>query len=509
MLDAHRTDLTVGIVGTGTMGRGIAQLAATAGCQVLAMDARPGAAAEAKEFISTGLRRLADKGKLTPEDAVSAVGRIRVVTELAALAECHLVIEAIVEQIGPKQELFEALDALLPDDRILATNTSSVSVTAIAAGCKRAQRVAGFHFFNPAPVMKLVEVIPGLKTEAWVVDALMAVGRRMGRQPVRVKDSPGFLVNHVGRAYMPESLRILRESVAEPQDIDRVMREAAGFRMGPFELLDLVGLDVAHPVMESIYDQYYQEPMYQPSTIARLRVAGGLLGQKTGAGFYTYEGGKARVADEAPAPAARPSSVWISSKDIEAQRAVVAVLSGTDVRLELTERPGPDALCIVTPFGEDASTAAALQQLDPVRTVAIDTLFPLDRRRTLMTTPLTSMACREAAHGVFGASGVPVTIINDSPGFIAQRVIAMIVNVGSNIAQQGIAAPGDIDLATRLGLNYPFGPLELGDRVGPRRIVAILEAMQAFYGEPRYRPAPWLKRRALLGVSLLTPEVAA
>jgi 3-hydroxybutyryl-CoA dehydrogenase len=347
-----------------------------------------------------------------------------------------------------------------------------------------------------------------MKTEAWVTDALTIIGRRMGREPVRVKDSPGFLVNHVGRAYIPESLRVLAEAIAEPQDVDRVMRDAAGFRVGPFELLDLVGADVAHQVMESIYEQYYHEPMYMPSPIIRLRVAGGMLGQKTKTGFYRYEDGKAITPSEGVVPDVRPKYVWVSDDDAEGHQAVTVLLSKLGMKAEQGRRPSAEALCIVTPMGEDASTAAVRQGLDATHTMAIDTLFSLDKRRTLMATPVTQRMYRNAAHGVFGCDGVPVTIIHDSPGFIAQRIIAMIVNVGSNIAQQRIADPADIDAATKLGLNYPHGPLELGDRIGPRRILAILAAMHAFYGEPRYRPTPWLKRRALLGVSLCTPESA-
>jgi 3-hydroxybutyryl-CoA dehydrogenase len=507
--DVDRPDLTVGIVGMGTMGRGIAQLAASAGLCVLAIDTRPGAASEAKRQIAKALGRFVEKGRMTLEDADAAVCRIEIAEQLTQLVDCDVVIEAIVEQLAVKQELFVELDEIVPDDRILATNTSSLPVTAIAARCARPQRVAGLHFFNPAPLMKLVEVIPGLKTAPQIVESLAALGRRMGRQPVLVKDSPGFLVNHVGRAYMPESLRVLAERIAEPQDIDRVLREAAGFRMGPFELLDLVGLDVAHPVMESMYAQYYQEPMYQPSTITRLRLAAGMLGQKSGSGFFSYEAGKAMLPPELALPEARPTSVWVSPEDSDGYRVMTEMLAATKVTLETSPRPGPDALCIVTPLGEDASTAAMRQRLDPTRTVAVDTILPLDRRRTVMTTPVTHAQYRQAAHGLLGADGVAVTVISDSPGFIAQRVLAMIVNVGANIAQLQIAAPADIDAAARLGLNYPFGPLEFGDRIGPRRIVAILEAMHAFYGEPRYRPTPWLKRRALLGVSLLTVETTS
>jgi 3-hydroxybutyryl-CoA dehydrogenase len=508
--DAEKGNLTIGVIGTGTMGRGIMQIAAIGGLGVRAFDARPGGAVEAVAHIGDMLRRSVERGKLGAVEANEAMRRIEVVDGLEGFRGCDLVIEVIVEQLSAKRELFGQLDALFGPDTILATNTSSFSITEIAAACRLPDRVAGFHFFNPVPLMALVEVIPGVKTAGWVVDALMTVGRRMGRNPVVAADSPGFLVNHIGRAYMPEALRVLAEGVAEPADVDQIMRGAAGFRMGPFELLDLVGADVAHPVMESIYGQYYHEPMYQPSPLLRRRLAGGMLGRKTKKGFYEYVDGKASVS-----PGARTGStdeahaVWISRRDAQGAEVVGQVLKGLGVAVEAGERPSSEALCIVTPLGEDTTTAAEADRLDYERTIAVDTLFPMERHRTLMATPVTSAECRDAALGIFGKDGVTTSMINDSPGFVAQRIVAMVVNVGCNIAQQRVASPEDIDKAAKLGLNYPEGPLELGDRIGPRRILRILDSLHRFYGEPRYRAMPWLKRRAVIGVSLLTPDATS
>ncbi|HEX5464343.1 MAG TPA: 3-hydroxyacyl-CoA dehydrogenase [Burkholderiales bacterium] len=499
-------DLTVGVIGTGTMGRGIMQVAATGGMQVLACDERATAAADAKDYIAKMLARSVEKGRVTAEAAKAAVDRIGIAADFSGLAQCDIIIEAVAERLDVKQAVFSKLDAAARPDCILATNTSSLSVTAIAASCKRPQRVAGFHFFNPVPLMKLVEVIPGLKTDPAVTEMLMAVGRRMGREPVLALDSPGFLVNHVGRAYVPEALRIVGERIARPHDIDHIMREAAGFRMGPFELLDLVGADVAHPVMESLYEQYYGEPMYAPLTLMRQRVAGNLLGRKTAEGFYRYENGKAVVPPPAIVPDAAAHNVWISPHDSDGHQAAKALLSGLGATVESGDTPTADALCIVTPYGQDATTAVVAQRLSPERTVALDTLFSMEQRRTIMVTPLIDQRYRDAAHALLAGDGAQVTIINDSPGFIAQRIVAMLINVGCNIAQQRIATPADVDAATRLGLNYPFGPLEFGDHIGTRKVLKILEAMHDFYQEPRYRPAAWLRRRALLGVSLLTPD---
>lgn len=505
-LDANQSDLVLGIVGTGAMGRGIAQIAALGGVRVLLLDAREGAAQEARDFVGKMVDRLVEKGRVEPAAADAAKNRLQVVGGNAELAPAHVVIEAIVERLEPKQELFRELEGIVKPDTILATNTSSLSVTAIAAGCERPERVAGFHFFNPVPLMKLVEVATAIRTADWVADALVTLAHRMGHTPVVCTDSPGFIVNHAGRGFGTEAVRLLSEGVCETIDIDRVMREVAGFRMGPFELLDLTGLDVSHHVMESIYDQYYQEPRFRPSYITRQRVAAGLFGRKVGSGFYTYEDNKPQQPSEPPAPQGTDVAIWVSQADAEAGQALRAVLEQAGVRLDPGAEPGPDSVCLVTPLGQDATTVALEQGLDPSRTLAVDTLFGLDRRRTLMRTPVTTPEAREAAHAALAKDGTPVTVIRDSAGFIAQRVVATIVNIGCDIAQQRIAAPADVDTAVKLGLGYPHGPLGFGDTLGPQRILRILENMQAYYGDPRYRPSPWLKRRAMLGISLTTEE---
>ncbi|HJV27170.1 MAG TPA: 3-hydroxyacyl-CoA dehydrogenase [Aromatoleum sp.] len=505
MFDANRNDLLLSVVGTGLMGRGIAQIAVQAGIRVLLHDVRAEAGAEARDAIAQTLAKLATKGKISTEDAQAATGRLGIAESLDALADCNVVVEAISENLEAKCGLFQRLEEVVSERCILATNTSSLSVAAIADACRLPGRVAGFHFFSPVPLMKLVEVIDGALGEPPVGDALMALARRMGHTPVRAKDSPGFIVNHAGRGFTTEALRILGEGIAAVADIDRILRDAAGFRMGPFELLDLTGLDVSHPVMESIYDQYYQEPRFRPSPITRQRLAAGLLGRKSGRGFYVYRDGKAEpVAEEAPPPK-NATPVWLSRRNGPAAERVAALLDRLDARRDRGDRPGIDSLCIVLPLGEDATTAVLAEGLDPARTLALDPLG-LDGRRTLMRTPLTSPAMRDAARGVFAADGTPVTVINDSPGFVSQRVLATIVNIGCDIAQQRIATPEDIDRAVTLGLGYPKGPLALGDALGAPTVLAILDAMHDFYRDPRYRPSPWLVRRARLGVSLLTPE---
>jgi 3-hydroxybutyryl-CoA dehydrogenase len=480
------------------MGRGIAQVLAQCGARTLVFDAQPGAARKAKDAIAQALGKLVEKRRLDAAEAEKSVGRIEIVDAVEGLAPCHVVVEAIVEDLSAKQKLFSSLEQTVKNDCILASNTSSLSVTAMAAACKRPGRVAGYHFFNPVPVMKVVEVVDGVRTEPWATDALTALARRFGHTPVRCKDTPGFIVNHAGRAFVPEALRVLSEGIADFATIDRILVDAAGFRLGPFGLMDLVGLDVAHAVMKSMYAQYFEEPKYRPSFLAEPRVAAGLLGRKTSQGWYEYDKeGLAPKAPEPVPPLARPTAVWAVPELKE-------LLIELGAKPEL--KPTPDAVCFVAPLGADATTSALELGLDPARTVAVDPLFGLAKRRTLMKSPITKKEVLEAAHGLLASDGVPVSVINDSPGFVAQRVVAHIVNVGCDIAQMRIATPEDLDRAVTLGLGYPRGPLSMGDAVGAKRILAVLETMNDFYQEPRYRPSPWLRRRAALGVSLLTSE---
>ncbi len=504
MFDPNRSDLRLGIVGSGVMGRGIAQVAAVAGLEVRLHDARAGAVAEARGFIERMLRRQVEKGRMAPEAATAALGRIREARTLADFAGTHLVIEAIVEELEAKRTLFRDLEAVVGEDCVLATNTSSLAVTAIAAACRRPERVAGFHFFNPVPLMRLVEVVGGVLTDSRVLEALEGLARRFGHEPVRVADMPGFLVNHAGRGYPTEALALLGEGVADVATLDAILREGAGFRMGPFELLDLTGLDVSHPVMESIYHQFYEEPRFRPSPLTHRRLTAGLLGRKTGRGFYAYEDG-APVRPPRPAPpAVRPPSVWIAPGPAASRLAQLVQAAG--VRLERDVKPSPEALILVTPIGQDCTGEALALGVDPGRTVAVDPLFGLDSHRTLMVNPATRTDYRDMALGLLGADGVPASVIRDSAGFVCQRVVATIINIGCEIAQRRIAAPEAIDRAVQLGLGYPHGPLAWGDVLGPKVVVAILDALLARTGDPRYRASLWLRRRAELDLPLRLPD---
>lgn len=504
--DPNSNDYSLGVLGAGAMGRGIVQVAAAGGMNVKVFDARRESVEDAVAFIGNMFSRAAERGRMTAAEAAAATARVHPVESLSDFADCDAVVEAVVENLDVKRAVFAELEAIVADDAILASNTSSLSVTTIASSCTHPNRVAGFHFFNPVPLMPLVEVIAGVLTDDWVTESLMQIGRRMTREPVRVNDAPGFLVNQVGRGFNIEAAHIVQEGIADTVSIDRIMRDAGGFRMGPFQLMDLTGLDVTHPATKLIYEQSFHEARFRPAMLMETRMAAGRLGRKSGAGFYAYDDGKMVEEPEALAPSYDGRKIWVSPVEADGHAMVSAYLRDVGAAIDAGERPGPDSIILVTPVGDDATTTALAQGLDPVRTVAVDTVVGFDMRRTLMTTPVTDPAYRMAAHAVMAMGDVPATVVRDGPGFVAQRIVAMICNVGCSVAQFGVASPEDIDKAVTLGLNYPYGPLAFGDKIGPDKILRILEGIHGLYRDPRYRPSPWLTRRARLGVSLLTPD---
>ena len=499
---------TVGIVGTGAMGRGIAQMAVQAGSHVLLLDLQPGAAEAARAALADTWQKLVVKNKLTPDMQAAYLARVSLASAASDMAPCALVVEAIVEKLDVKQRLFAELEAVVTPEAVLATNTSSLSVTAIGAALQRPAQLAGFHFFNPVPLMRVVEVIAGLKTSPVVCQQLTDYARQFGHTPVSAQDTPGFIVNHAGRGFGTEALRIVGEGVADFSTIDRILRDQVGFKLGPFELMDLTALDVSHPVMESIYRQYYDEPRFRPSVITAQRLAGGVVGKKVGEGFYRYVDGVAQIPAEAPPPVvAEIPPVWVSPR--AARRAeLYQLLKDLGATIETGQSPSPQAITLVAPLGFDITTVAVVERLDPARTIGIDMLIDdaATKRRVLATNPATRVDIRNAAHALFARDGKAVSVIRDSGGFVTQRVVATIVNIAADICQQAICSPKDLETAVTLGLGYPLGPLAMGDRWGPTNILEVLFNMQTVYGDTRYRPSPWLRRRGALGLSLMHEE---
>ncbi len=502
-LDINRPDLTVGVVGTGAMGRGIAQVTAQGGMKAMLFDAAAGGAAKAKTAIVETLKGLVAKGRLTDDDLAKAGANLLVADTLADLKGCHVVVEAVFENLEVKQKLFGELEAVVSPETIIASNTSSIRIASIARSLKKRDRVCGMHYFNPVPLMKLVEVIRAADTAQWAVDAMVALGKRQTRVPVVVGDTPGFLVNLGGTAIGTEGLRIMQEGRATPTQIDAVMRDSCGFRMGPFELMDLTGIDVNFPARKIIYEGFFHDRRMTPSPYHESLYAAGKLGRKTGSGWYDYDAKGAKVdpgADHVPSVVPAASVVVMDSHN---EKLVQLVVAAGAKPLAVDDGKSP---ILVAPVGKDCTTTVVERNLDPRRTVAVDLTGDVARRLTIMTAPGADDLVRDAAAAILTRSGAKVTLIKDSPGFVAQRMCAMIANLGCEMAMIGIASAADVDTAMTLGLNYPRGPLALADWLGVKQCHEILVQLQAITGDDRYRPSQWLRRRALLGISATTVE---
>jgi len=496
MKDPAQSDYVVGVVGAGAMGQGIIQVSVQGGMRCLILDAREGGAEEARQKIGARIDRLVEKGRVGEEDAEAAKGRMEIAADFADLDPCDAVVEAIFEEIEAKRDTFARIEAAVGPDCLIASNTSSIPIASIAQSCERRGRVAGMHFFNPVPLMKLVEVIRAAETSDATVTALNTLGQRMGRTPVTVKDSPGFLVNMGGRAYTTEGLRIAHEGVATPAQIDAIMRDCWHFRMGPFELMDLTGIDVNYPVSRIIYDGYMQDPRIKTSPNHAAMFDAGLYGRKAGKGWYEYEGGK---------PLDRPSADYQAKGE-----------PAPSVRLA-EPNPSLEAFCadiglsigdagpfVAAPIGEDATHVAVRTGIAHQALVCLDLSGDTTKRITAMTAPAADESALDMVAAAIARSGRSVTAIKDSPGFVGQRMCAMTANLGCYMAEIGLASPSDIDLAMQLGLNYPLGPLALAEDLGAGQALEILEQTHAITGEDRYRPTLWLKRRARLGLPVHT-----
>lgn len=511
----------IGVVGAGTMGAGIAQAVAQSGFGVLLYDVGPVPLEQGLKRIRASLDRLVQRGKLSQQEGAATLERITVTTALGDFANANFVIEAAPEVLDLKREIFQKLDRICPPDAILATNTSSLSVTEIAALAGRQEYVVGMHFFNPVPQMRLVEVVAGAATGQEALSQTVSLARRMGKTPVLVKDTPGFIVNRIARPYPGEALRMLGENVATIQQIDRVARYAAGFRMGPFELMDLVGMDINFAVNTSVFDQFFQEPRYRPHPLQARMVKANRLGRKTGEGWYRYQGdqmisgpqepvfyakpgprleGVHRVAvlgDGAMAELVRDAGYQAARVCAEADLVILgnpALMEGRSFR--------PDVLVLVeASIRSTTELAAALPH--PERVVGYGGLPGVDRRQLVELAPglQTGQEAREQAARFIHSLGRDVEIIGDGPGLIAPRFIACLVNEAAHALMEGVAIAADIDTAMRLGVNYPQGPLEWADGVGLEAVLRVLEGLQAQTGDDRYRPCPLLRKLVAAGLT--------
>ena len=489
----------VAVVGTGAMGAGIAQVAAAAGHVVKLLDNRPGAAAKAIEGIRAQFGKLADKGKLSAEAAQAAGTRLVAVEQLTELADAALVVEAIVENLEAKQKLYRDLEDIVGADCIFGTNTSSISVTSIGAALQRPERLAGLHFFNPAPLMKLVEIVSGLATGRAVADTLFATAAAWGKTPVHARSTPGFIVNRVARPYYAEALRLVQEGAADCATIDAVMREAGGFRMGPFELMDMIGLDVNFAVTKSVWRGFFHDQRFQPSLLQQELVDAGRLGRKSGRGFHDYREGAARPAAASEPAQPAPTKITLFGGST-ATYALAGRLAAAGVAFERRAAGDgriaeADGAALYVTDGRSATRRAA--ESGNADTVLID--LALDYATAGRIAIAAAGQCRPAAIssavGLLQAAGMAVSRFGDVPGLAVMRTVAMLANEAADAVNQGVCSAAAADSALCLGVNYPRGPLAWADAIGLPAVREVLANLGAAYGEDRYRISPLIHQK--------------
>lgn len=493
----------VAVVGTGAMGAGIAQVAAQAGHVVRLLDNRPGAAQKAIDGIRAQFAKMVEKSRLTADAAQAAGERLVAVESLAELAGSALVVEAIVENLDAKQKLYADLESIVSDDCIFGTNTSSISVTAIGAALKRPERLAGLHFFNPAPLMALVEIVSGLATDKAVAETLFATAAAWGKTPVHAKSTPGFIVNRVARPYYAEALRLAQEGAADYATIDAVMREAGGFRMGPFELMDMIGHDVNFAVTNSVWRAFYNDQRFLPSLIQQELVDAGFYGKKTGRGFYDYRDGAEKPAAQTEAAQTPAGKITVFGESTLAESLVERLQHSN---LSFTRAPDTDGrvaeigrAALYLTDGRSATQRAAESEV--TNTVLIDLALDYDKatRLAISAAEQCEPAALASAIGLLQAAGFGVSRFMDVPGLAVMRTVAMLANEAADAVNQGVCSETAADSAMRLGVNYPLGPLAWADRIGAENVCNVLANLGNCYGEDRYRISPLIQRAVFAG----------
>ncbi|MGD1056197.1 MAG: 3-hydroxyacyl-CoA dehydrogenase NAD-binding domain-containing protein [Solirubrobacteraceae bacterium] len=528
----------IGVLGAGTMGNGIAQLAARSGARTLLYDPFPEALQKGVENARRGLAKEAEKGKLTDEQAKLAAESLQPVDDMAALADCELVIEAAPERLELKHEMYGKLCEIVSEQCVIATNTSSLLVTAIATGATHPERVVGMHFFNPAPLMRLLEVVAGVESSDEALAIARATGEAMGKTVIVAKDGPGFIVNRCNRPFGLEALRLLQEQIADLQTIDRICRMEGGFRMGPFELMDLVGVDTGFEISKSFYEQSFGEPRWRPSMIAARYVAAGLYGRKSGRGYYDYSqvSSAHRAPDPEPLQAGAPGHdgegvVVIAGESVLAEELrAAAEQAGYEVRSPHAPKGGvlPSLVldCEASPVNQSGSGApegqpdrrglphpqggarvllcarGSLAALDPGGSaVGFHVVGPLERAGLVELTRSESSSPVAAgrAERFFTALGKHVVWVGDAPGLVLGRIVCQLINESAFALGEGVGDARDIDTGMVLGLSHPRGPLEWADAIGLDHVLTVLGALCDEYREERYRPAPELRRLVAAG----------
>jgi len=513
------------VVGAGTMGAGIAQLGCLAGLETRLHDPIGEALERGTARVREGLTKGATRGRWTEAEAEAAGARLHPCPALEHLGPSELVIEAVPERAELKRELFARLSDICGAETILATNTSSIPVTSLGTAAARPENVVGMHFFNPAPLMRLLEVVRGEDTGARALEVAGAVGEAMGKRVIVAADGPGFLVNRCGRPFGAEALRLLQERVAGHEAIDRVCRLGGGFRMGPFELMDLVGVDVGYEVARSFDELSFGEPRWKPSPIQARMAAAGRHGRKTGRGYYDYRDGPHRTDDpDPPAPGGGKGRIiaidgFGSLATGLRERARAA---GFDVREPFELGVDEPELLVDASVPEPTADLAAgelglMSEGPPLVAVCADRslaargapeacgfyLAGPDARLVeltrLSTTPEAAVAGSES---FFASLGLHVEWVGDAPGLVLGRIVCQLVNEAAFAIGEGVGEAADIDAGMTLGLNHPRGPLEWGRQLGLDHVLAVIDGLWHERHEERYRAAPALRRAVQTGAAL-------
>ncbi|MEU9413845.1 3-hydroxyacyl-CoA dehydrogenase [Streptomyces sp. NPDC048272] len=483
---------TVAVIGAGTMGQGIAQVALLAGHPVLIHDVNESLARDGLGLVQDRVERMVAKGRLDRAEADDAIGRIGCARDLAELADAGLVIEAVVEDVTVKRALFAALEEVVSPDALLATNTSSLSVTEIAAGLAHPGRFLGLHFFNPAPLLPLVEVVSGFATDPAAAERAYDTVLGWRKTPVRCADTPGFIVNRIARPFYAEAFAVYEEQGADPATIDAVLRESGGFKMGPFALTDLIGQDVNEAVTRSVWESFFRSPKFTPSLAQRRLVQSGRLGRKSGHGWFPYGEAAPEPVPHTAGPEEAPAKVTVVG-DLGPASALTDLLEEAGIAVTATEHGGP---YIQLPGEGQLVLADGKTSIEFADVVYFDLAFDYrDATRIALSAgeDTTERTLAEAI-GLFQKLGKKVSVIGDVPGMIVARTVAMLIDLTADAVARGVAAAEDIDTAMRLGVNYPMGPAEWHDRLGRDWAYDLLHHLDERCPGGRYAPSLALYR---------------
>ncbi|MFD3805184.1 3-hydroxyacyl-CoA dehydrogenase [Streptomyces sp. NPDC058611] len=478
---------TVAVVGAGTMGQGIAQVALLAGHRVLIYDINGALAADGAGIVQDRVERMAAKGRIDRAEAEDAISRIAPAAGLADLAAAALVVEAVVEDAGVKRALFQALEEVVAPDALLATNTSSLSVTELATGLAHPGRFLGLHFFNPAPLLPLVEVVTGFATDPAAAESAYATVLGWGKTPVRCADTPGFIVNRIARPFYAEAFAVYEEQGADPATIDAVLRESGGFKMGPFALTDLIGQDVNEAVTRSVWESFFRSPKFTPSLAQRRLVQSGRLGRKSGHGWFPYGPDAVLPQPHTAGPEEAPAQVTVVG-DLGPASELADLLEEAGIAVTAAEHGGP---YIQLPGEGQLVLADGKTSVEFADVVYFD--LALDYRGctrvALSASADTSERTLAEAVGLFQKLGKKVSVIGDVPGMIVARTVAMLIDLTADAVARGAATAEDVDTAMRLGVNYPLGPAEWHDRLGRDWAYDLLHHLDERCPGGRYAPS--------------------